>query len=200
MKKGNLLYMILGIGLGITLTSIAMMVSPVVQVRDYTDEEIRQAAKDLGYGDMKDLIEANTGLKKELETAKESAAKNKAEVDKLNENIKTISAEFTELKTLVEESTNANKPSVEANSAKENTAVVETTTENSEASNYTLVIKKGDSSQDVTDELYDMGIIDDKQEFMDTFYKLKATTKIQYGKFDVTKGMTNKAIITSITK
>lgn len=189
MKKSNLLYMILGIGIGITVCSIALMIKPSVEVREYTSDEIKEAAIEMGFGDMKDLIEANTKLKKDLEDTHKEFNKSKDEVSKLKNTLETINNEFEELRTLVKTNEDGK---VKIENKKSETVI-------SDSGSVMIVVDKGDTSQEVTSKLFDKGLISNKEDFLDTFYKLKATRKIQYGKFNIDKNLGYEKIIEIIT-
>lgn len=59
MKKINIVYILLGIGIGIILTSIFFYINPLVKYAEYTDEEIKEKAKDLGMVSIKEFIKDN---------------------------------------------------------------------------------------------------------------------------------------------
>ncbi|WP_416198145.1 MAG: YceG-like family protein [Sporanaerobacter sp.] len=62
--KLNIVYMTLGIGIGIILTSFVFVLKPQIQYKEYTNEEIINKAKELGMVSFKENI--NTDYTKEV--------------------------------------------------------------------------------------------------------------------------------------
>lgn len=57
--KINIFYMILGIGIGIILTSLIFTLKPKIKYIDYSDNDIIKKAKELGMVSVKEKIELN---------------------------------------------------------------------------------------------------------------------------------------------
>ncbi|MCB5560239.1 hypothetical protein [Anaerosalibacter bizertensis] len=57
--KINIFYIILGIGIGIILTSLIFTLKPKIKYVDYSDDEIIKKAKELGMVSVKEKIELN---------------------------------------------------------------------------------------------------------------------------------------------
>lgn len=71
MIKNKIYYLILGIGLGIIITSSLNVVFNKNEKIEYTDEEIREKAKSLGMISIKENIEKNQKKKEEQESKPE---------------------------------------------------------------------------------------------------------------------------------
>lgn len=201
MKSKNLLYIILGMGIGFTICSIAFMIKPNIEVRDYTEQEIKQAAIELGFGDVKELIQVNTELKDDLEKSNKELQARKDELEIINE-------EFNELKSLLSLDNTKPSKSKESNNQEDSKDDENNKTEavsaDKEAAIDTddyviLKIEIGDSSQNVTDKLYDLGVIDNKKAFNQLFYDMKAAKGIQLGIFKILKSDSAEDIIKVIS-
>lgn len=59
-SKTRFPYFILGIGIGILLTSTLYILNPVIEYRDYSEEEIIEIASDLGMVFIKENINSST--------------------------------------------------------------------------------------------------------------------------------------------
>ncbi|WP_246049993.1 endolytic transglycosylase MltG [Aquibacillus sediminis] len=77
----------------------------------------------------------------------------------------------------------------------------EATEENPEDTNtaFLLVIEQGTSVSSITDQLYEAGIIESKQEFSTFLDEQDYSTKIQIGEFELTPSMSYKQIANTIT-
>lgn len=69
--KINVFYVILGIGIGIILTSLIFTLNPKIKYIDYSDDEIIKKAKELGMVSVKEKIELNEEKDKKEEAKKE---------------------------------------------------------------------------------------------------------------------------------
>ncbi|MBU5426412.1 endolytic transglycosylase MltG [Tissierella pigra] len=64
-KKGKIVYLILGLGIGVILTNILHSLYPIVKYVDLSDDMIIERSKELGMVSLKESI--NTNLEKEKE-------------------------------------------------------------------------------------------------------------------------------------
>lgn len=64
-NKVRLPYIILGLGMGILLTSIIYILNPIVKYRDYTEEEIVTLASDLGMVFVKENIDSSINIQEQ---------------------------------------------------------------------------------------------------------------------------------------
>lgn len=83
MNKNKIYYLLLGIGLGILVTSSMNIAFNKTEKVEYSEAEIKEKAKELGMISIKDNIEKNE--EDEAKEAKEEAAKKEAEKEKLEE-------------------------------------------------------------------------------------------------------------------
>lgn len=90
MIKNKIYYLLLGIGLGIIITSSLNIVFNKSEKIEYTDEEIKEKAKSLGMISIKENIEKNEKEKKEQES--ETKAETETEViEELEQNEESLS-------------------------------------------------------------------------------------------------------------
>lgn len=71
--KINVFYIILGIGIGIIVTSLIFILKPKIKYVDYSDDEIIKKAKELGMVSVKEKIELNEEKDKRETDEKEDA-------------------------------------------------------------------------------------------------------------------------------
>ncbi len=71
-KKLGIYLILIGLGMGIIIGSIVNILNPTITYLDYTDEEIRSRAEELGMIDLKENIENNMEeSKKQINTLEE---------------------------------------------------------------------------------------------------------------------------------
>lgn len=190
MKNRNLIFMILGIGVGITLCSIFFIMNPTKVEKEYTEDQIKERAADYGYGDVTALLEANTDLKQDIK-------KLENDIELKNKEIELLKKENNLINTDSKAATTSSVEKTEASGAEISNE--EISNEEISDDEVMVVIKKGESSQDVVNKLYDKKLVEDKEKFSHLLYNLEATKKIQYGKFILKKSLTDKEIIKEIT-
>ena len=75
LDKFRLPYLVLGLGIGIILTSTIYTLNPNVKYKEYTEEEIITAATDLGMVFVKDSIDTSRDKKSKREEQKDKKGK-----------------------------------------------------------------------------------------------------------------------------
>ncbi|WP_432666869.1 hypothetical protein R9X47_10990 [Wukongibacter baidiensis] len=178
MKKNNkvhIYYLLLGIGIGLALGGIIIFASPNVKYVEYTEEEIKQKARGLGMYELDEIFEMNDKFNEQVE-------KN---IEKQNINLQNDD-------TKVEDSTE----NVAKNELEKDKIVEKTASEDFKAEEYTkFVIKEGESSEKVINNLFEEKIIEDKEQFRKLIYGRKVDRKLRYGIFMIPKGADNDTII-----
>lgn len=82
--KKNMYFLLLGIGAGMLLTSLLNIVNPRTEYVQYTDEQIKQKATELGMVSIKDVISENKELKEEISSVKSQTEEIPGEDDSIN--------------------------------------------------------------------------------------------------------------------
>jgi len=141
-RKIIIFLVFIGIGIGLLIGSILNLVNPNIVVREYTDEEIKSIAKELGMIDLKEHIQ------------------NSRDMDNENKDKQAIQKE---------------------NNEKNDTILFE--------------IKKGEVSEIIIDNLLELGIIEDKEEFQRLVMEKKADKRFKYGIFEIQKNWDYEKII-----
>jgi hypothetical protein len=186
MKKNNkihIYYVLLGIGIGLVLASVINIISPNVKIKEYTDEEIIQRARELGMHDLEEIIERNSGIDgdnkdKELDQASNQVDTNIGSSDVPDENTDNADNSNSKIKEEIKK-----------------------TVDKSDSEKYVeFEVKEGDSSQKVINNLYEANIIDDKEVFNKDIIRRKSRRKIHFGKFKIPLGVDNDTIIDILTK
>ena len=153
-NKKNMYFLLFGIGIGMLATSILNMIYPDVKHIQYTDEQIKHRATELGMVSLKDVISEN-GKEKEI---------------------------------ITKENTDNNTVDSNEDKQKQESEVV------------SFIIKKGDTSEEIVERLFEQGIIKDKDKIMDIIIQKDAQRRFNYGKYDIKKGIEYEALIDILTK
>lgn len=153
-NKKNMYFLLLGIGIGMLVTSLLNMIYPEVKHTQYTDEQIKQRATELGMVSLKDVINEN-------EKEKEMAAKEKND---------------------------------------DNAAATNENKQKQESETVSFIIRKGDTSEEIVEGLYEQKIITDKEKLMDVIIQKNAQRRFDYGKYDIQKGIDYEALVEILTK
>lgn len=85
-KRHRFLFILLGIGIGILLTNILHSLNPILEYREYTEEEIVAKATDLGMIFLKDNIDTTPSKEKAVTDEDTSKIEEKVEVEFVIEN------------------------------------------------------------------------------------------------------------------
>lgn len=189
MKKNNrihIYYLLLGIGIGLALGGTMFFLSPNVKYIGYTEDEIREKARVLGMYELDEIFEMNNKfneqIQKNLEMKNENVQDNNTEV---GEDVKEASTEK------VVEDKQKERDKIEEN----------TDSSNSQSEEYIkFIIKEGESSEKVINNLFEEKIIEDKEQFRKLVYGRKVDRKLRYGIFMIPKGANNDTIIDILIK
>ncbi len=147
MKKSNFIFIVLGIGIGIILTSIIFYFNPLIKYKEYTDEQIIKKAEELGMVFIKDNIDSE------------------------HEEIKPKEKDFDK----------------KAKSKKKNSVIK-------------VEISAGDSSIDVAEKLLDLGIIEDKVEFVQFLMDKNMDKKLRPGTYELKPNLSYSTILKILSK
>lgn len=175
MKKNNkahIYYLLLGIGIGLVLGSIINFVSPNVEYKEYTEEEIREKARGLGMYELDEIFEMN---------------------DRFNQGSNTN----VENQSLTSEDNDVNEEN-ENKTEEKNETKDKKVAESEEYIEFR--IKEGESSKTVINNLFEANIIEDKEKFTDLIYEKKMARKIQYGLFKIPVGADYNTVIEILTR
>lgn len=179
MQKQNKIFFHLGlliIGIILTITGLMNIVKPVVKYVDYTEEQIKQKAKELGMVDLKEVIELNEESEKKQDLDSESK-----DVEKQEKN-------------------EENNEAIKESATVQNNEDSQTDEKDNTFEEYVLFeIHKGEKSEDIIDRLFEQGIIDDKERFIKLVAKKKVGRYFVYGSFELQKGMDYDTIIKILT-
>lgn len=164
-KKINLYLILIGIGIGIILSSLFNILNPTIKYKEYSESDIKRMARELGMVDLKEkIIEEDKGK----DEKKVEDQKNKDFEDE------------TEDKIIEDKTDNRETKNIDA---KKNQEYIE------------FEIKRGEKSEVVIEHLYEQGLIEDVEDFTKEVKKEKAGRKIQYGKHRIPIGADYKSII-----
>jgi uncharacterized membrane protein YhiD involved in acid resistance len=175
MKKQNKIFLYIGlliIGIVLTITGLINIIKPVVKYVDYTEDEIKQKARELGMVELKEFIELNT---EKIESNKQSSNK-------------TENESSHEIKNKKDNDSNQ-VANVESKNEKDN-----------DSKEYVLFkVHKGERSEEIIDRLFKEGIINDKESFIKLVAKKNVGRYFVYGEFKLYKGMDYETIIKVLT-
>ncbi len=161
MRKFHTKSIVLGIGIGIILTSIISLIYTAgLGDKGLSEKEIKDLARKYG---MVEKGEVRVNKKDKEDTINIASNEEKDKIDVQNGD--------------------------NSNSTKE----VET------KEFITIIIEQGDSSDIVTDRLFESGVISDKESFKAKLENMRLSDKIQIGKFKIEKGSDVQEIINMIT-
>ncbi len=188
MKKNNKVHLyiiLLCCGVVISVASLINILNPSAKYVEYTEEEIKSKAKELGMIELKELIKIGDDLDTEKTEKQELKEEMKEEEDKENSDIDNN----------VEKS-NTNEKNIEENAN-------EVEKEKSEEKSYETVvfkINRGEKSENIILRLYNLGLIDDEDEFIDLVRKKRVARYFSYGSFELSKDMDPETILKVLTR
>ncbi|WDV44280.1 hypothetical protein PV797_12165 [Clostridiaceae bacterium M8S5] len=169
-KWNYLSFFLLGLSLGVIVVSTIYEFSQKeVEVVGYTEEDILNKANEL-------LIEK---LRETTDSEETKSLKDK-----------------TQDKQIIKNEDNKDQQEIEKDSKDEDIAK----NEDEEKINYIkFIIKKGESSDTIVENLYQKGLISDKEEFKKTIVNKKLVRKLMYGKFNIPENADINTVIEEIT-
>ncbi len=184
-KKIYLYIILLTVGVIISVVSLINIIKPEAKYVEYTEEEIKTKARELGMVDLKEIIKVNSDSNEDINEniEKEEEIPEKQKTEKENEGEKEESLE--EEKNTDYEETTKNQDKAETIS-KDN-------------QNIKFTIEKGERSEKIISRLYEMGIIDDEKEFTEVVRKNNAGRLIVYGTYELQKNMEYERVLEIIT-
>lgn len=169
-KKLAIISLLLGFGLGIATTSIINMLYPTVKHIEYSEEEIKNMAKQLGMVELKEYEQ----LEDEENYKEQDNDKDKQQVDA----VKDTDSKETEIISEEEEQKQEEKQG-----------------EEQEPEYITFTIEKGERSEKIIDNLFNAGIIKNKDEFIDLVIQKKLGRKFIYGTYKIQKDISYDELI-----
>lgn len=173
MKKTKIMYLTLGLGIGIVLSSLIYSIFPKIEYMDLSDEDIIKRAEELGYVSIKEKIIAENE-KKDLEKEVEV-------LSKIQEN--------------QEEELNK-----EENQEEELNKEQEKEDDKQEKKYVEVKIFKGESLTTISKRLFKLGLIDEKDKFIYTVKEKKLDRKLEHGIFRIPLNSDYDDIISILTK
>lgn len=177
MNKNKIYYLLLGIGLGIIITSSMNIAFNKTEKIDYTEEEIKEKAKNLGMISIKDNIEKNEENKKEVEKAEEVIAKEKLEkVDDQRE--KSESEDLGKEKIEAEQKTLEDVKEIEE-----------------ETDNAIITITSEDGASSIIEKLKSNDVIDNQEEFKNLVVKYNLQKKFKTGEYEIEKNLSYEEVL-----
>jgi lipopolysaccharide export LptBFGC system permease protein LptF len=171
-KRLAIISLLLGFGLGIATTSIINMLYPTTKHIEYSEEEIKNMAKQLGMVELKEYEQLEEDENYKEQNNNEDKNQVDAVKDKDNEEMEIISEE--------EEQKQEEKQEEE---------------QEPEPEYITFTIEKGEKSEKIIDNLFNTGIIKDKDEFIDLVIQRKVGRKFIYGTYKIQKDISYDELI-----
>ncbi|MDF2884509.1 MAG: putative periplasmic solute-binding protein [Clostridiaceae bacterium] len=167
MRKVHEKSIILGIGIGMIITSIAGMiysggVNKEIKAEDLSKDEIIRLAKNYGMIEKVEFLNGDAAQNTQTGNTADSEAKDTKDANKTDQ--KTVTENSEESKSTPSQNTTQN------------------TTQNDDR-NIVIEIKKGYKSQDVIDMLLEKGVISDEKKFKSVMYAYNVTKKVNFGTF-----------------
>lgn len=178
MNKNKIYYLLLGIGLGVLITSSMNIAFNKTEKIEYTEEEIKEKAKNLGMISIKDNIEKNEEDEKEMEKTEETIAKEK--LDKEN-----AQREQAEKEKLDKEKAEAEQKALEDNKA----------LEEKEQASAKISVTPEDGASSVIEKLKSNEVIDNQQEFKDLVVRHNLQKKFRTGEYEIQKDLSYEEIL-----
>ncbi len=182
MIKNKIYYMLLGLGLGIIISSSLNIVFNKTETVEYTDEQIKEKAKNLGMISIKENIENNDKekIKKDKEDIKEEVAE--PEVNESEETYSEIKQEPKEIKTEPKVETPPQQP------------------QNTQVQYKSIVINELDTANDIINELVNNGIVEDRQELRRVVTQNKLQTKFISGTYNLRQKSSTEETLRKLIK
>ena len=171
-SKKNIVYLILGLGLGIIITNILHSTYPKIEFLELDDNAIIERARDLG------MVPIKEAIKVDKETVE-------PEDDKLEETAEEIKDKLEDLK--------------ESETEEIIEELAEVTTEGENLEEILVVIESGMFLTQVSEVLYDNGLIEDEFEFSSLVRANDLSKKITAGKYKIKKASSYGEIIKLLT-
>lgn len=200
-NKIQIYYIILGIGIGLVIGSIISIIKPNIEYVEYTDQQIKQRARELGMYEINEIIEMNNKLNNEEEKATSEKEVNVTNT-KDNINVEEISKKEDNLKSKQENENNdkSSNHDEDVKSSENSEEIKEDIKESNELEYIEFKVERGDSSEIVIENLFKANIINSKKEFVKKIVERDAERKIHYGKFKIPVGVDYDTLIDILTK
>ena len=189
MAKNKIYYMLLGIGIGILLTSAMNIVFNKPKAVEYTDEQIKEKAKSLGMISIKENIEKKEHEKDE----KIEKVTDEIEADKEKQIRIQQELEQTRLETIGE--TSGDKKTAEAEKIKKAEQTKLEKKPEAREGYKSIEIENGDNGNDVMIKLREEGLIDASDNFIILVKRYKLDTKFTSGIHDINTQASDRDII-----
>ncbi|SEI41875.1 YceG-like family protein [Lachnospiraceae bacterium A10] len=177
-------YYLRGMGVGILITTLIFAVSYAIQKPKMSDEEIIAAAKQLG------MVEA------EAEEDRTSVDSEESDTDTTEELTETEDSSDTS--GTVEDTETDVTASTEASSAE--TADTTTNGEASSAKTVDFSVNHGETSHMVSENLYNLGLVDDADAFDKYLNSNNYDNFVQPGSYTIPEGSSYEEVATIITQ
>lgn len=182
MQNFHIKSVILGIGIGIIITSIISIIylAGANTSGTMSKEAIMQKAREYGMVDGTALLKDSTKKTEERADSQKLASDPGASFANTDQN-----------------SSKATEKTVQNEENKQQSTLQQVQTTGQEI---TVRINPGDTSETVADRLFKDGMISNKSAFIKTLTDMGLTTEIEIGEFKIIKGMEDKEIIKVLTK
>ena len=171
-NKMHKLFMILGIGIGVVITSLLNMAYPKIQYEDYTESQIIEKARELGMVSLKEVITKN------------------------DEEIVETGLPDSDMDANIDLDIGTNTGT---NIDSDNEIDEDTTNEKTDKQIVEFIINKGDNSELIIKRLFDSNIIKNKKEFSDKVIEKDVQRKFKYGVYELELDMDYETLIKALT-
>lgn len=199
-KKKHIYYVLLGIGIGLVLGSVIHMISPNVKVREYTDEEIIQKARELGMHNLDEIIEMNNQLSSDNKENPQNENSNQKNTNVENSNMPDTKEESNIKENTLESKQEPNIDNANNGDSKITEEVKKDVNESNSVEYLEFDVNEGDSSEKVINNLFEASIIDNKEEFTKAVIRRNSGRKVHFGNFKIPIGADYDTIIDILTK
>lgn len=209
MIKNKIYYLLLGIGLGVIITSSVNIVFNKPKQIEYTDEQIKEKARDLGMISIKENIENMEKKDKEkpeeIEESMEEIPEDKEEeyVSEMGQNsndiqvVEEVNQNSTYIAPTVEVKKNINntpksKPIVSSTSSTPKPIV------QAKPGHKFVTIEPKDTATAIITKLKKAGIIENEEEFKELVIKYNLQGKLNTGAFELKLGMSYEELLKAL--
>ncbi|MFA5524008.1 MAG: hypothetical protein WDA24_06600 [Tissierellales bacterium] len=180
-NKMHKLFMILGIGIGVVITSLLNMAYPKIQYEDYTESQIIEKARELGMVSLKEVITKND------EEIVETGLPDSDMDANIDLDIGTNTGTNIDSDNEIDEEPTTNEIDEDTTNEKTDKQIVE------------FIINKGDNSELIIKRLFDSNIIKNKKEFSDKVIEKDVQRKFKYGVYELELDMDYETLIKALT-
>lgn len=182
MNKSKIYHLLLGIGLGIIITSSLNIVFNKTEKIEYTDEQVIERAKTLGMISIKENIENNDKEKKKEKDKKEKE-KPSEEVSKVDDNPEVETTKESDETIESQTKPDSNQQKAEA-----------------QAGHKLIVIDTKDTASSIIKKLKTNGIIENEKELKELVVSHNLQRKFRSGTYEIKENSTYEEVLKKLIK